>query len=176
MSLCHGGSILPVPSSLATWALLVCPSHRKMTTKVGVQDDSIACDCKWTPWLDKVRPFLADGPADSCCWNFTYPDFCRQFRLALKELRMEKQQIVPYQARHSGAAIDQARRLRPLAETKKRGRWASDKSVVRYERHARLGHSARLLTPTQRVTVDFAELHFGELVLGQMHARRLPMP
>ena len=63
-----------------------------------------------------------------------------------------------------------------MAETKKRGRWASDKSVVRYERHARLGHSAKLLTPTQQVTADFAELHFGELVLGQMHARRLPMP
>ena len=63
-----------------------------------------------------------------------------------------------------------------MAETKKRGRWASDKSVVRYERHARLGHSARLLTPTQLVTADFAELHFGELVLGQMPKRRLPMP
>ena len=128
------------------------------------------------PWLDKALPLLADGPGNSYCWNFTYPDFCRQFRLALKELKMEKQQSVPYQARHSEAAIDPARRLRPSADTKKRCRWASDKSVVRYERHARLGHSAKLLTPTQLVIADFAELHFEELVLGQMHEKRLPMP
>ena len=90
-------------------------------------------------------------------------------RLGLKD-------VAPYQARHSGASIDQARAARSLMETKKRGRWASDNSARRYERHARLGHSASLLSPAQRVCTEFAERHFGELISGRLSPGRLPLP
>ena len=123
-----------------------------------------------------MLPFLGDGPANSCCWNCIYPGFCRQFGRALKGLKVEKQLSVPAQARRSGAGINQARRRRPSAETKRIGRWASNKSVVKGGLHAHLRHSAMLHTLTQQVAAEYGELRFGELVLGQMRGRQLPMP
>ena len=46
--------------------------------------------------------------------------------------------MVPYLARHSGAPIDALNHLRPLEEIRKRGRWQSMTSVIRYEKGGRI--------------------------------------
>ena len=56
--------------------------------------------------------------------------------------------IVPHQGRHSGAALDALGKRRTLQDIQKRGRWASHKSVFRYEKTGRIQeawrhHSAR---------------------------------
>ena len=44
----------------------------------------------------------------------------------------------PYSLRHGGASDDALRGARTLASIKARGRWKSDNSVRRYEKHARV--------------------------------------
>ena len=44
----------------------------------------------------------------------------------------------PYSVRHGGASSDALWRTRSLIEIQKRGRWRSEKSVRRYEKHSRL--------------------------------------
>ena len=64
---------------------------------------------------------------------------------------------VPYMMRPSGPSIDRAQQFRPLDEVRKRGRWASHKSVVRYEKAARLSkawHDLAAATQMQREALD----------------------
>ena len=58
--------------------------------------------------------------------------------------------LVPYQARHSGASIDAANNVRGLPSIQKRGRWASKKSVQRYEKAGRLQDTWRDLSAQQK--------------------------
>ena len=51
------------------------------------------------------------------------------------------QPLVPYMARHNGTSIDAAFGTRTRKEIKDRGRWKSDRSVLRYEQRARLHNS-----------------------------------
>ena len=52
--------------------------------------------------------------------------------------------------RHSGASIDRATQLRSMEEIRKRGRWASSSSVLRYEREAHLASQWTALSASQR--------------------------
>ena len=51
------------------------------------------------------------------------------------------QPLVPYMAQHSGRSIEAALGTRTRKEIKDRGRWKSDRSVLRYEQRARLHKS-----------------------------------
>eukprot|EP00973_Karenia_brevis_P086983 12061932-Karenia_brevis.AAC.1 len=53
---------------------------------------------------------------------------------------------VPHQLRHAGASADRAQNRRPLAEVKKRGRWASDRSVARYNKENRINQALASLS------------------------------
>ena len=55
------------------------------------------------------------------------------------------QQLVRYMARHSGPSIDAALATRTRKEIKDRGRWQSDRSVLRYEQRTRLHKSCHRL-------------------------------
>ena len=75
---------------------------------------------------------------------------------------------MPYQARHSGPSIDAARHLRTRAEIRARGRWASEKSVARYERPARLAESFQELSMGVQEFCQRAEEHFSALIVGRV--------
>ena len=62
--------------------------------------------------------------------------------------------------RRSGPAIDRFTKSRSAHEVKKRGRWLSDKSVARYEKHA------KLLRQLQRMSL--AQQRDGRLAFNQL--------
>ena len=98
----RGDLVRPAAGMLTTWAILLCPSERRMTTKVGSQDESIALDCRWTLWDRLVSPILAEGEPDQLVFPFSYSSYCRVFRKACQTFQISG--VVPYQARHSGTA------------------------------------------------------------------------
>ena len=73
-------------------------------------------------------------------FEFNCIDFLEQFRIGRKRLDLDN--LVPYQMRHSGVSIDLNTKFRSLQKAQKRGRWRQHLSVARYEKHARLQDTA----------------------------------
>ena len=146
MLLHRGDMVPPVAGVSRHWALLVCPQEREERTKVGAYDDSIALDSPVTAWALPVWKILAEGPPDAKVWDFDYRELLTNFKMATWLLGLE---ATPYQLRHSGPSWDRARGLRPLDEVQKRGRWRAMKSVMRYEKHARVAAEMEKLAPDQ---------------------------
>ncbi len=74
--------------------------------------------------------------------------------------------IVPYSARHAGASGDRAAGVRSLGEIKKRGRWASDSSVKRYEQGGRILAQLQKLDARTRDRAIAALNRIGEVLSG----------
>ena len=164
--------IAPAPGVLTSWSILLFPQERAASSNVLAKDDSLIMDSAWMKWWDKVLPVLASGKAGDRPWPFTYADYVPEFKAAARDIGLPD--LVPYQARHSGASIDIAGRHRSLAEVQRRGRWKTLASVQRYERHAQLGKSAQTLSDRQRFVFRFALDHLEELILGRLPPERLP--
>ena len=82
--------------------------------------------------------------------------------------------MVPYQCRHSGASIDRAEQKRSLLEIQKRGQWKSNRSVVRYEKGARLGQVYAQYSARLQAWIEAVALHVEAVVLGLQSASSLP--
>ena len=103
---------------------------------------------------------LKSLPAGRRVWSFTYPRLAATVAKVAKDLGFD---LVVYQARHSGASADMSSRKRTLAEVKKRGGWKADRSVVRYEKGARLAstwsrHPGWLQSHAERCEERFVEI------------------
>ena len=120
-------------------------------SKAGEFDVGVELDQEIWKDLGPLLEGLRQLPAGRSLWRFTYPGFAKAFSQAALDLGL---QVVPYQARHSGASIDAATRRRPLHEIKMRGGWRSDKPVARYEKSARLTQTWMAHAPRLRVHLE----------------------
>jgi hypothetical protein len=156
--------IPPTKGVTKYWSLLLSPEERVERSKTGCADDSILLDSPWLQWLGPALQILKQGPREENLWGFDYPQYVKVFRACCEDLQMH---VVPYQARHSGPSIDRARGLRTQEEVQKRGRWASHKSLVRYEKAARLASTFNQLSADQRALCQACEDHIEAIVLGR---------
>ena len=101
-------------------------------------------DCDGAPWLGQIWPLLASGHPDKLVFDCDYATYWQAFRKASRCLALS---AVPYQARHSGPSIYVAAGYRDKKQAKTRDRWKTDKSLLRYEQHARLSKSFTTLPP-----------------------------
>ena len=85
-------------------------------------------------------------------------------------------EAVPHQARRSGASLDAARSYRSRKAIMDRGRWSSQNSLLRYEKHARVGQSLNSLDPTWRAYCEVAERQLADMFLGRLDAATLALP
>ena len=161
----------PVLNVSRRWQLLLFPEERSDRSKTFAANDSIAMHCQWATWLPLTAEVLADGPKDEVVFNFTYPEFLVEWEACRKHLGLK---MVPYEARHSGPSVDAAKGLRTRTEIKNRGRWASERSVTRYEQRARLVRSYNLLTAAQQARADYCEAHLGDMLLGRVALASVP--
>ena len=130
-------------------------------------------DSSYTQFLGPLLSQLAAGEdQNEAVWSFSYPEYLAVFKKATKDLGL---QVVPYETRHSGPSIDRSKGWRPAAEVKKRGAWASHKSVVRYEKAARLAATWNKLSLEVRTTCQMAEKYLREIFLGFPHPV-IPLP
>ncbi|CAK9070805.1 unnamed protein product [Durusdinium trenchii] len=128
------GLVPPTSGVTGTWSILTSLTETSDISKTGTKDDAVLLDSPFLDFIEPVLRRLAKGPPLAPVWTFTYPEYLEVFNQCAKDLKVE---VVPYQARHSGPSIDYAAKLRTLEEIRKRGNWASRKSVTRYEKGGR---------------------------------------
>ncbi|CAK0838276.1 unnamed protein product [Prorocentrum cordatum] len=136
LSVRRGHFVPPSNGVSRHWCLLLAPEELGIPTKAGVLDDSPQLDTGSLKWLDVAWKEINSRPAAERAFPSSYQELLADVRAAGATLGLE---LVPYQLRHSGASHDRLRDLRGLPEVMNRGRWRKLKSVVRHEKHARVG-------------------------------------
>ena len=163
-----------VPPSISIngfWALLAFPNERAERSKIGEADNSILLDAPWAQWMNSLWDVLHDKD-DACVWNFSYAHLVREFRTSSKRLGVD---VVPYQCGHSGASHDRAVQLRSLLEIQKRGQWTSNKSVMRYEKSARLGQTYAQYSSRLQAWIAAVSPHVAAIVMGRQSCDIAPL-
>ena len=89
-------------------------------------------------WLGSHLDRLKSGKNPKApIWPFDREAFSRAFAAAVSAVGIKEWGVVLYSLRHSGPSWDRATKRLSLAEIQRRGRWLSEKTVIRYERSAR---------------------------------------
>ena len=141
----------------SSWALLLARKEGLKTSKTGVFDESVLLDGHLSIAIVKVLTrYTAGKAATTPLWSLS------QAKCAVVFCQMGVHVIAihSHSVRHGGASSDALWRTRSLTKIQKRGRWRSEKSVGRYERHHRLlKETAKLSTATRK---------YGQLVISRM--------
>ena len=143
-------------------------------SKVLGSDDSLPLDSKILPWFPAFCEVLAEGPPEEKIFDFSYQDLVREFGRSRRRLRIKR--LVPYQTRHSGASIDLCLSHRSLREVQSRGRWGSEKSMLRYNKSAKLAQSMKQFDRRQLDYFATAESRLEALFVGQALVEELSLP
>ena len=122
------------------WSLVLNKSEDMEQSKTGMQDESMILDNKEIPWLGMMLKMIATKQTSSRLFNIDYHELRESWKKALKSASLPDGYMVIYQLRHSGASWDRSKGYRSQLEVKHRGRWASDTSMLRYEK-TRNGHA-----------------------------------
>ena len=163
--------IRPTRGGSAEWGVVLFPETRDQVRKTGHRNEAITLKNEIFPWLPRLLEQVALGDPESRLFDHSYSEILQQFRITTYRMGLPK--LVMYQARHSGASSDMASKRRTLAEIKKRGGWKSDRSVVRYEKGARLSSTWMRHPAWVRAHAERCEEKFLEIVL---HGQALPRP
>lgn len=128
-------------------------------SKVGEKDEAVVIDQPYLGWLGpalmKHRPGKAPNVA---IFQFDMEHGSTWFRKALTALKYADAGLNScYQIRHGSASTDQLQNLRSLADTMKRGRWETMKSVRRYVNGGRVAEVFEALTNRQQQEAIQAE-------------------
>ena len=164
----------PMAQVSQDWTVLLWPEERDQRSKVLGSDDSLTLHSRIIPWFTDLVSSLADGPPNELVFNFSYAEFTKEFTRARRKLRIKR--LVPYQCRHSGASIDLCNNFRSIAEVKGRGRWGSEKSMLRYNKAAKLAQSMKGFDHRQRAFFAAAERQLEGLFFGRVLPESLPLP
>ena len=163
----------PVRGVSKRWHALLFPEDRPLRSKVYAANDSVELSSRFATWWDRVLEVLVPGDPCSLLFPFGYQTFLKTWHQVMKELPLR---MVPYEARHSGPSIDSALGLRTRKEVQEQGRWSSDKSVLRYERKARLTMSLNKLTPAWRNYAETCESRLEALLLRGANPEDVALP
>ena len=164
----------PVKGASPDWTVLMWPAERSLRSKVAACDDSMTLSSRIVPWMPRVLESLIEGEPDEKLFAFDYQDFAREFRRSCRRLRIRR--LVPYQARHSGASIDLCMSHRTIPEVKGRGRWASEKSMLRYNKAAKLAQVLKQFDEKQLQYFRNAEALLEDLFFGKAKVEDLVLP
>ena len=166
-------NVVPPPSDAPDryrqFALILCPSSQgSSTTKTGGQDDSLLLG----PNPNRKFSGCLVGRVHARClrrgggalWPLlNLPVFERLIRQSAARVGLQHLRIAPHLARHGGISTDVFEEVLSLGDAKKRGKWTSDASVRRYEKHARLIAVLNKLSPQQRRDAQTAASRIGKL-------------
>ncbi|CAK0835229.1 unnamed protein product [Prorocentrum cordatum] len=127
--------LVPPTTSSPFFAVNLRPSDRGEVSKVRLSDESLLLDSTAALWLGEALQSLKVGLPSRPLFDLAALQLRGVWAAALRALGIPNR-FVLCQLRHGGSSHDRLRRQRSLPEIKERGRWASDKSVRRYEAHA----------------------------------------
>ena len=165
-------NFIPPSSGVAThWSLLVHPWEGSSVSKTGEKDVSMLLDGQRFSWLTPLYLEIARRAPEAPLFLFSYPVFCTLFAGACAALGVTN--VVPYQMRHTGASLDRASGARTLLEVQQRLGHRQFRSVLRYEKHARLAKAAQKYSVALTAFGKRCEVALADIVLRR---RVLPVP
>jgi len=128
------------------------PREGGVASKTHAFDDSVLLNSEGKEWLAQavLRWARRAGPEGALIGE-SNESLNRKLQTVAEAWGLQAWNITAYLLRHTGPSHDHLNRLRPLAEIKRRGRWASDRSVKRYEKAALVtGRLASIPAPVLR--------------------------
>ena len=160
------GEDLAAPAgSSQWWALNLHPAGRGDESKVGLSDESLLLDAPYLPGLGAALATLARDREGEKLFDISPAELLRLWNLALVGIGLPAgQRYVQYQLRHGGPSHDRLTKTRSVKEVWRRGRWASAKSVKRYEASARVQQEMQRLPAAVRAYVERAATALPALV------------
>ncbi|CAK0833993.1 unnamed protein product, partial [Prorocentrum cordatum] len=136
------------------WGVVFAPAELGCVTETGQVDDPVVLGSPSRPRAPEIaaalragasRRAFRSGARPACCAAdpatplLLAPAQCeRDFRDAAKALNYFKLALAPRAVRHGAPSRDIYHKNRNLEQVRRRGRRAAEKSVTRYERHAKL--------------------------------------
>ena len=150
------------------WSLLIRPAGRGRSTKTGTFDDSIILDSEYTSSFSPLWRALTEGRVGTDpLFRFKQEAYSRLVKEAFVAVGGAALAPVAYSCRHGGPAWDRYRKFRTVQEVKSRGRWLSDRSLRRYEKHSKMAQAmCRIGRKWQRFHAECAA-HLAAILSGR---------
>ncbi|CAE7706879.1 unnamed protein product, partial [Symbiodinium necroappetens] len=125
----------PMPTAnMPSWGVILAPSEESNTpSKANVFDESVTLSQQVEFILPALEALVATRAKFGPLFPFTGVQLGRKFKEAADYLNLHELNLTLHGNRHGGAS-DLRLRGTPLKEIKKRGRWAADSSLRRYEK------------------------------------------
>ena len=156
------------------WTVNLANSADGRTRKNGELDDSVRIGSPGRLWMrDVTQLYLKGCRGPGRIFNLTLTHYERLFRSAAKALDLAALKPCPHAVRHSGPSHDTWARTLQLSEVKKRGGWKHDKSVARYEKHAKLLRQLELMSSRAQTTALRATRALPLKLLAALRKRSL---
>ena len=150
-----------------TPAVIFHSSDRGEVSKTGAADDTIMIDAKCPAHVGRlVRLLRSATPLTQRVFDdLTLSKYEVQVRAAAVALSLPAEKFVPHAFRHSGPSNDFYNKRRDILEIQMRGRWASHRSVARYQKAGRLLGFWQSLKPAARFQAQRDSALFGNALL-----------
>ena len=136
--------VYPPTVEFTHYSIQICPWQVGRPSKTRIFDDTIRLDSAGRPEISELVGILlklhakAGKSPDQRLFDFTHSDMAGAFKAGLEWLHLSQWDFVPYCLRHGGPSADRADHSRTVEQVQRRGRWASEKSLRRYEQTGRL--------------------------------------
>ncbi|CAK0874630.1 unnamed protein product [Prorocentrum cordatum] len=150
LTVVEGDLLEPVANAgvaLACWSLLLRPFEREEPTKVGQFDDTLPLDSPDFPGLGALLAGLRGGGAEVWLFSFSQTQLLRRFQAACRAAGLGSLNLEMHQLRRGGASRDFLMKTREIQAVKQRGRWANDRTLLRYMKAGRVQRLHKALTP-----------------------------
>ena len=170
LSVVEGDLLEPVKNAglaLACWSLLLRPFEREEPTKVGQFDDTLPLDSLDFPDLGSLLAGLRSGDPEVWLFSFNQTQLLRRFQAACRAAGLGSLNLEMYQLRHGGASRDFLMKTREIQAVKQRGRWANDRTLLRYMKAGRVQRLHKALTPEASRWCQEAEANFAAILWGE---------
>ena len=157
--------VRPLPGS-QFWALHLNPIEKLEPSKAGAFDDTILMDGSQVMFLNSAYEQLLSlrSPMERL-FPWSYGEFLECFRQSAVAIGVPE--LAPYHMRHSGASWDRLQNLRSIDQVQRRGRWASHRNMLRYEKHGRMVSAFNSLPKVHQLHALECERKIVGLLSGQ---------
>ena len=173
------GTSLAYPDLVLTLAPQGTPDQPPTRrTKGGRFDESVVVADKASKLAGRgfvgqiVQNLIKRRRAQQKLFDLTLAEYEDLFRKAMLQTSLGPLSLVPHSARHGGPSTDAALQLRDATSIQRRGRWESERSVRRYEKHGKLTRQVALMSSEQLADAKSLERSLPRL-LGSMDKKDL---
>ena len=139
------------------FVLWMHPTDQNVASKTGFFDETVVLDSAYTAFLAPFWRKLLEGDPLQPLWNVSQQAVIKLIDRTTAALGLGR--ICPglYPLRHGGVSHDIVFQLRDLPAAQNRGRWATPKSLLRYQKAGRAQQMHQQLPLAVRQLTDFVE-------------------